>query len=152
MRMRYVPKVIMTEFLISSAAGFVLCIIVYRFKLNPKLNYEAFINAMVNLNAGIIIAVFLALFNNSNKSVQSFMVFVRATKQVYALFLINCAIACSISLIVMKTGDGRIIHLLRDQSSINLLGTATSVVFTLANLNLVSKVLSIVFRDVNTGK
>ena len=144
----YVLKVIVLEIFISVAVSLVLRWLVNHYNLELKLNFEALLNAFVNLNAGIIIAIFLSIFNSTNKNIEQFREFKNASKQAYILLLYNSAVACVVSLFVTNTNTDNSVILYSHQQSMNILFATISATVTIFNLYLVYKTLTIVFRKI----
>lgn len=150
MKLAYLPRTIIKQFVIALVAACLACYLTSRYDLSIKLNFESMIEAFVNLNAGIIIAIFLALFSSSNSNITNFKKFVRAARQVYALFLINSAIVCSTSLFIVNVDSGQIVRMFLDQQSMNIIFSTIAIVFSFSNLRLVYSILKIAFRQEGT--
>ncbi|MDB5169165.1 MAG: hypothetical protein JWO41_521 [Candidatus Saccharibacteria bacterium] len=146
-KISYVVKIISIEVLASAVSGLLACVASFHYQLHLKLNFDSLVNALVSLNSGIIIAIFLALFHSSNANIENFRKFTKAAKQLYMIFLINCIIACVATLFVANTNSGFVIKALRDQQSLNIIFTIVSIAVSLVNVNLVYKLISIQFRD-----
>ena len=138
----YVVKLVVSEVFVAAAIATVLTFTMWKVLVN--LNYEALLTSLVSLNAGIIIAMFVALFHSENKNIGNFKKFHRAAKQVYLIFLVNSAIACLMTLFISNAGADQ--QALQYQTTFNITAGLIAVVVTLKNVNFVYKLLQINFR------
>lgn|GEM_PF-3084577 len=140
----YISWVIIKE--IGSAAiiafGFWYCLGGWVYSLN----YESLIDSMIALNSGIIIALFVALFQGDEKNMQNFKKFKRASKQLYLVFLVNSLITCLASLVVNNVIESYIFKPGDWTLFVTIFGAAIATVLCIVNLWLVYKLLNINYR------
>jgi Na+/H+-dicarboxylate symporter len=140
---KYVIGLILKELLVAAVLGIILSIFAREYLTG--INYEGLLQALVALNSGIIIAMFVALFHSPNKNIESFKKFTRAAKQVYLIFLVNSAIAC-ISVMLINNIDSIQSAELPNQIVFNIFAALAAAVATAKNVHLVYRLLQINFR------
>jgi len=138
--LRYVVKLLIIELLLAATFGSLLLWLLNQHL--QHLNYELLLNSLVSLNAGIIIAMFVALFHSENKNIENFRKFQRAAKQVYLIFLLNSAITCFSAIFITNITTETI----QNQLSFNVYATLVALMATAKNVHLVYNLLQINFR------
>jgi hypothetical protein len=138
--LRYVLKVIVWEIAITAVFAVIISFLFTNYVW--RLNFEQFLQALVNLNAGVIIAIFLAVFNSSNKNIENFRKFTAASRQLYIIILINCALVCVSTIFVNNLDKFEPSLQLTANITVGFLATIAST----KNLQLVYKILAVYFR------
>lgn len=110
-----------------------------------RLNYAGFVQSFVALNSGVIIAVFIAIFNSDNKNMELFRTFTKASKQTYVILLLNTALICVASLFINNiSGDSSLV--LPYQLELNVILSFYTFVLTMGSLYITLILLRIYFR------
>ncbi len=109
-------------------------------------NYESLVSSMVALNSGIIIALFVALFQGGEENIQNFKKFKTASKQLYLIFLVNSVIVCFVSLFVSNAVDSYSFKPWDWTVFATILGAITATIPSIVNVRFVYKLLRINYR------
>lgn len=110
-----------------------------------RLNYSGFVQSFVALNSGVIIAVFIAIFNSDNKNMELFRAFTKASKQAYIILLLNTAMICVTSLFINNLNtDSSLV--LPHQLTLNVILSFYTFIITLGSLYITLILLRIYFR------
>lgn len=141
---RYVTKLLLKEVGIAVVVGAVVWYLVGRWV--HTFNYEALVGSMVALNSGIIIALFVALFQGDEENIQNFKKFKTASKQLYLIFLINSLLVCFSSLLVSNTPDSYVFQNYDWALLVTIIGATIAAVPSLVNVRFVYKLLRINYR------
>lgn len=142
--LRYVVKLFVKELVVGLILGGL-----FAYFLRTQLefvNFELYIQALVALNSGIIIAMFVALFHSTNENIANFKKFSTAAKQVYLIFLINSIVVCFISLFMNNIDNDTPHSVVSISMTSNLLAGFIAGAASGVNVYLVYKLLQINFR------
>lgn len=140
---RYITKFQIVQLTVSLLSLALLAYISSGFL--ERLNYAGFVQSFVALNSGVIIAVFIAIFNSDNKNMELFRTFTKASKQTYVILLLNTALICVSSLFINNIGgDGSLV--LPHQLTLNVMLSFYTFVLTMGSLYITLILLRIYFR------
>lgn len=141
---KYVSKLLLKEvgvaIILGVAVWYFLGRWIYTF------NFEALVGSMVALNSGIIIALFVALFQGDEENIQNFKKFKTASKQLYLIFLINSVLVCFVSLLVTNPSEDYLFHTNDTGLLTTLIGASIATIPSLVNVRFVYKLLRINYR------
>jgi hypothetical protein len=140
---RYVLKFQSVQLVVSLLSLILLTYIDTSFL--ERLNYTGFVQSFVALNSGVIIAVFIAIFNSDNKNMELFRTFTKASKQTYVILLLNTALICVASLFINNIGIEGSLGL-PHQLTLNVMLSFYTFVLTMGSLYITLILLRIYFR------
>lgn len=141
---RYVSWLVAKEIGLAIVLAFVTWYFLGRWM--HAFNYEGLVSSMVALNSGIIIALFVALFQGGEENIQNFKKFKTASKQLYLIFLVNSVIVCFVSLFVSNMVDSYIFQQWDWALFVTILGAITATIPSVVNVQFVYKLLRINYR------